>query len=462
LKPSLVVLGGGLSGLAAAIRCARYFPDVVILEQHIRPGGLNSWYYRNGRLFETGLHAITNFAAADDKKAPLNRLLRQLGIARDRLRLHPQIGSEIRFPGGRVLPFSNDFAELTENIGKVFPKSRPAFLALTDWLRGFDPFAAAPFRSARAFLRQSLPDALLADMLRCPLSFYGSSVENDMDLSQFAIMFRAIFLEGFCRPAGTIKDILDLLLERYQELGGAIRYRAKVAAIVHEGGQVRAARLETGEEIECRFLLSTIGHAETLAILGKEIPKEAPRLGFVENIFSLPRASLPADRTIIFFNNGETFRYGVPKNAVDFSSGVLCMPGNFHGLSAASPEMAEPSWLRATHLANYEKWREIANDQAQYQATKQTMAAASLAEAEKILGISLANSVCEDSFTPLTVARFTGKRHGAIYGAPDKIKDGDLGFANLFLAGTDQGFLGIVGSMLSGVSMVNRHILPKL
>jgi len=458
----LLVLGGGLSGIAAAIRCARYFPDVLILEQHLRPGGLNSYYYRQGRLFETGLHAITNFATLGDKKAPLNRLLRQLGIARDALALRPQIGSEIRFPGGKTLAFTNNFADLTENIAKVFPRSLAAFSQLLAWLRDFDPFAATPgaqFRSARAFLRERLPDSILIDMLLCPLSFYGSSVENDMDLSQFAIMFQAIFCEGFCRPAGTIKDILDALLKRYQELGGAIRYRAKIAAIIHDHGLARAVRLEDGEEIECNLMLSTIGHAETLSLLGEKIPKEAPRLGFVENIVSLPRASLPGDKSIVFFNTGEKFRYAVPDGSVDFTSGVLCLPDNFLG---RQPEHAETAWLRTTHLANYEKWRQIAINPDCYQAEKQAVCQKSLAVAAEILGISTEQAQYEDSFTPLTIARFTGKRHGAIYGAPDKIKDGDLGFANLFLAGTDQGFLGIIGSMLSGVSMVNRHILPKL
>jgi phytoene dehydrogenase-like protein len=462
LRPSLLVLGGGLSGIAAAIRCARYFPDVLILEQHVRSGGLNSYYYRRGRLFETGLHAITNFAPPDDKKAPLNLLLRQLGMTRGALALRAQAGSEIRFSGGKTLAFTNNFTYLTENVAQVFPQSLAAFKQLAQWLRDFNPFAATPgvhFRSARAFLRQRLPDPLLTDMLLCPLSFYGSSVENDMDLSQFAIMFRAIFFEGLCRPAGTIKDVLDALLKRYQELAGAIRYRAKVTAIIHEGGQARAVRLEDGEEIDCRFLLSTIGHSETLALLGKETAEERPRLGFVENIVSLPKSSLPGDKSIVFFNTSAKFRYAVPDESVDFTSGVLCLPANFldcHGEETAT------ACLRTTHLANYEKWRQIATDRDRYQAEKQAVFVKSLAIARDVLGISCANAVYEDSFTPLTVAYFTGKRHGAIYGAPDKIKDGDLGFTNLFLAGTDQGFLGIIGSMLSGVSMVNRHILPKL
>ena len=55
MHASFVVIGGGLSGLAAAIRLARYSDSVLVLERHSRVGGLNSYYYRNNRLFETGL-----------------------------------------------------------------------------------------------------------------------------------------------------------------------------------------------------------------------------------------------------------------------------------------------------------------------------------------------------------------------------------------------------------------------
>ena len=86
----------------------------------------------------------------------------------------------------------------------------------------------------------------------------------------------------------------------------------------------------------------------------------------------------------------------------------------------------------------------------------------SLRVIEKYLGKFSDDIVYEDTFTPVTIERYTAKRHGAIYGSPNKVKDGDIGYDNLFLAGTDQGFLGIVGSMLSGVSIVNQHILPKI
>ena len=62
-------------------------------------------------------------------------------------------------------------------------------------------------------------------------------------------------------------------------------------------------------------------------------------------------------------------------------------------------------------------------------------------------------------FTPLTIERYTGRINGAIYGAPRKHRDGRTRWENLFLCGTDQGFLGITGAMLSGISMANLHML---
>ena len=66
-----------------------------------------------------------------------------------------------------------------------------------------------------------------------------------------------------------------------------------------------------------------------------------------------------------------------------------------------------------------------------------------------------------DMFTPRTIRKFTGHLNGAIYGAPRKLRDGRTHLRNLFLCGTDQGFLGIVGAMLSGISMANYHILQR-
>ena len=456
-----LIIGGGLSGLAAAIRYARFFPDVLLLEKHSRMGGLNSYFYRNGRLIETGLHAITNYAEPTNKKAPFNQLLRQLKLHRSHLHIHEQIRSEICFAGKESLLFANSFEVLHDQIVSKFPRSANGFNDLVTAITSYDPFRPQPFTSAKVFLHHFLQDPLLVDMLLCPLMFYGSSMENDMDLGQFVIMFRSIFQEGMFRPHGTIKDFLDLLLAHYQQFGGKILLQSRVARILHDNRNVSAVELETGEVIHCDRILSTIGYQETMHLLGEKTSDDSSnRLGFIESIFRLPvacRGSLPLDRTIIFYNTADTFQYQRPQTLVDFNSGVICFPSNFQGI-----EPQDYFEIRSTHLADYFSWKSLQTNRAAYLAKKGQAARRSVESIEEIIGNFSENIVYEDTFTPLTIEHFTAKKEGAIYGHPRKFKDGKVGYDNLFLAGTDQGFLGIVGSMLSGVSMVNHHILPAL
>jgi len=460
VKVPLLVIGGGLSGLAAAVRAARFVPEVLIIEKHTRLGGLNSYFYRNKTLYETGLHAITNYAPPREKSAPLNRLFRQLKLKRKDFSFCQQVQSEVIFLGCESLLFSNDFDLLLEQINFKFPHCIDNFQKLLLFINTIDPFQPSPFCSAKGKINEILGDRLLTDMLLCPLMFYGSSHENDMDLNQFVIMFQAIYLQGLFRPLGTIKEFLDHLLHHYHSFGGTLRTNAGAVKLLYKDSTVYGVKLENGEIIECDQVVSTIGLDETRKLLSKEVEFIQPRLGFTETIYEIKPGesdSLPENKTIIFYNDSDKFSYGSPDDYVDHSSGVICFPGSFQGI-----ERKNVVEIRATHLANYAKWKNIASSKDEYLALKRRTSRKTVTNLENIVGSFNTNIVYENSFTPVTIERYTAKIGGAIYGTPLKVKDGDIGFNNLFLAGTDQGFLGIVGSMLSGVSIVNQHILAKL
>ena len=57
------------------------------------------------------------------------------------------------------------------------------------------------------------------------------------------------------------------------------------------------------------------------------------------------------------------------------------------------------------------------------------------------------------------VDRFVFSSTCAVYGTPEKRWAGTTHLKNLFICGTDQGFVGIIGSMFSGIAMANRHLL---
>ena len=452
----LIIIGGGLSGLAAGIRSARFGQKTLIVEQHHLPGGLNSYYFRQGYLLETGLHAMTNFAPRGEKHAPLNRLFRQLKLSRKSFVTHEQLGSEVVFPGAS-LQFSNDFNLLFDEISRSFPASIDRFRALVKEVEAYDPFVDGAWQSARKFLHDRLAEPLLEDMLLLPLMVYGNAEERDMDLGQFAIMFRALFLEGFFRPRGTIRDLLDMLLHQYETFGGELRFRAPVEKIISKGDQVQGIRLQGGEELTADAVLSTVGIPGTARLSGwdLDLEKYTGRMSFMETIAMVPAKNLQqprCNRTILFYNLQDRLNYQRPATAIDPSWGVICFPDNFQGL-----ETKDPVQVRVTNAANYELWQQV--DPARYPVLKQECVARSVEAVRKIIGNYRQDVVYQDSFTPLTIERFTAKPEGAVYGSPIKIKSGCTPWRNLFIAGTDQGYLGIVGSMLSGVTIVNQHLL---
>jgi len=463
-KYDVAIIGAGLSGLAAGIRLAHFGKRVCIFERHSAPGGLNSFYSLGGRRYDVGLHAVTNFVPPGVKGSPLGKILRQLRIDRDELALCPQKGSRVSFgaPGGATLRFTNDFAFLESQVASLFPAQADGFTRIARFVREAPLTGPGSQPSARQFMRTLIDDPLLEDMLLCPLMFYGSAREEDMDLDQFTVMFRALYLEGLSRPLEGVRVIIRVLLEKYRRAGGERRMNCGVKSIVVRDGRAAALLLDSGDEVTASQVLSSIGMAETDALSGRA-RAEQPRLGYVETISVLDRQPSElgwgAD-TIVFFNDSRKFAYRNPPGQVDAASGIICFPNNFdYGPGRGLGEGV----FRVTCLANYGAWANL--PEAVYRADKLRWFGAIRESAKRFLPPVGAPDALEratvatDMFTPRTVERFTGHLGGAIYGSPEKNPSGRTALPNVFICGTDQGMLGIVGSMLGGITMANRHIL---
>ncbi len=459
MEYDVAIIGAGLSGLAAGIRLAHFDKRVVILERHSLPGGLNSYYRRNGRFLDVGLHAVTNRCEPNDKRAPFNRLMRQLRLRREDLELREQIYSEIEFPPA-CLRFTNDFTEFETSVADTFPDQADGFRELTRAVRERDSLSLeAGFSSARETVGRYIRSPLLREMLFCPVMFYGNAMEHDMDFNQFCIMFSALFLEGFWRPRQGMRHVLDVVTKRFRACGGELRLNAGVTSIDCSGGRAGSITLEGGEVVRARAVLSCAGYVETLRLCKPSPPEidrhPVGRLGYAEIIFILdcPPLRFGPGGAIRFFSEREEFRYACPPESVDFGSGVLCRPGNFAGMSGGSGE----NHLRLTHLADPSFWLGLEGDE--YRNAKEDVLAEARARLEtRFPGIS-AHVLDTDMFTPATIARYTGHINGSVYGSPRKHRDGVTPVENLFVCGTAQGFLGIVGAMLSGVSIANLHLL---
>ena len=449
-----VIIGAGMSGLAAGIRLAMFDQKVCILERHKVAGGLNSYYERQGRKLDVGLHALTNFAQKNERGRPLTKLLKQLRIPYEKLELSQQYFSRIAFPEHN-LSFSNDPQLLTREIEKSFPHQKDNFAKLLELVKNFDDVNLdnKP-QSAKEKVREFITDERLLEMLFCPLLIYGSAWENDMDFSQFVIMFKSIYLEGFSRPKNGVRSIINILTEKYKQLGGELRLGTGIKKIDIENSAVIGVTLDSGEIIQSNKVMSSIGLPETMNLISEK--SESPVIGnmsFTETILFFDKK--PGDagikETIIFYNDNKKYDYKKSQTLCDYRSAVICFPNNF------GYDDYDEGVIRVTFIANFEKWNEL--DRKTYLLRKEEVCDEALALIAKVFPKFQANLLYHDVFTPKTIMRYTGHFKGAVYGTTQKARDGRTGIKNLFICGTDQGFLGIVGAMLSGISMANLHCL---
>jgi phytoene dehydrogenase-like protein len=246
-----------------------------------------------------------------------------------------------------------------------------------------------------------------------------------------------------------------------------------VRRILVREGRAAALELDDGEEITATHIISSIGAPETERLfLDPAAPPTAASallpvgaLSFVETITVLgvqPAELGWGSDTIVFFNDSPRLHYAHSAVQVDPRSGVICFPNNFD--YGPGQNLAE-GFFRCTCLASHDLWAHLPEDA--YQADKRRWYAAIQESAQRFLPplpdpAALARAtIATDMFTPRTITRFTGHLGGAIYGSPVKHRQGRTALANVYLCGTDQGFLGIIGAMLSGISMANYHILQK-
>ena len=456
----VIIIGAGMSGLAAAVRLAYFDKKVCVLERHYAAGGLNSFYALGGHQFDVGLHAMTNYVPPGTRGAPLTKIYRQLRLTPEDFGLVPQNRSEVRFPG-RTLRFTNDFAFFTREVIGQFPSQKDRFLRLVRHIQDYDELDldAKPL-SGRQVVSGFLTDPLLIDMLFCPLMIYGNAEEHDMEFGQFVVMFKSIFCEGLARPRKGVRRIITALRRKVREVGGTVRMKCGVKALHVAGGHVQSVELDSGETLTAETIFSSAGYVETMRLCTDCEPEKltplAGRMSFIEVIHVLdkPMQALGHDATIIFYNTGKKFHYAVPDDLVDPRSGVICCPDNF----LFDKPLATPM-IRLTCMANFDGWAAL--DEPAYRRAKATWLPRIHQEVLQFVPDFRKHVVFTDFFTPRTIKHWTGHVNGAVYGAPAKLKTGRTRMDNLFICGSDQGFLGIVGSMLSGISMANLHVLKK-
>lgn len=266
--PRVVVVGAGLSGLAAAchLRGAGY--EVVVLERQDDVGGLAGRVRLDDFTFDTGPTVLTLPSLIDDT-------LRAVGSRLDdRLTLH-RVEPAYRghFADGSVLDVHTDTATMADEVARTCGTGEAEnYLSHVAWLRSlyeleFRRFIDVDFSSPLDLARSPAALARLASMggfdrldrvvsrrfsdvrLRRLLTFQALYVglSPRQALALYAVVTYLDSVAGVHHPVGGIHAVPRALAAAFTDAGGELRLGTRVTGLIGtDSGRVRGVVVDDG------------------------------------------------------------------------------------------------------------------------------------------------------------------------------------------------------------------------
>jgi protoporphyrinogen oxidase len=292
--PSVVVLGGGLSGVAAAYTLARAgITDITVVERGDRLGGLAGSFEQEGHFYPLGYHHILH------RDRVLLYFLDLIGALPDvrwrRVRMLFHLGGhayDLGSPAGFLrFPMSlRDKAGFARLMLKAFNKR--------DWSDWQDQSAA---ELVDHYAGRGAREALFERLTRLKFELPCEEVSGAW------LGARLYFREGSapfgCIPgANWTKVLCDGVARLLAEEGVKVRLNTAVTRLATIGGQVREAELGTGERLGGDLFVSTVPTEIYLRLLPGDRTPEIERIRYSALISLVCATHQAVDPTAYWIN----------------------------------------------------------------------------------------------------------------------------------------------------------------
>jgi protoporphyrinogen oxidase len=272
MERSVVVLGGGLSGVAAAYALGRAgLTDITVIERGDRLGGLAGSFEREGHFYPLGYHHILH------RDRVLLHFLDRIGALPDvrwrRVRMLFHLGGrayDLGSPGGFLaFPMSlGEKAGFVRLMLKAFNKR--------DWSDWQDRSAADLVdHYAGPGAREALFERLTRLKFELPCEeVSGAWLGARLHFREGSAPF------GYIPGANWTKVLCDGVARLLAEEGVKVRLNTAVSRLVTAGGRVLEAELGTGERIAGDMFVSTVPTEIYLRLLPGDRTPEIERIRY--------------------------------------------------------------------------------------------------------------------------------------------------------------------------------------
>ncbi|MEU6483611.1 phytoene desaturase family protein [Streptomyces sp. NPDC046887] len=272
----VVVVGAGLSGLAAALHLLGAGRRVTVVERADGPGGRAGRREFGGYLADTGPTVLTMPHLADEAFAAVGDSLHR------RVELVPLAPAyRACFADGSRIDVHTDGDAMEEEVRRFAgPAEAAGYRELRSWLKRLyraqmRRFIDTNFDSPAQLLHPDLARLaalggfgrldrrigrhLSDERLRRIFSFQSlyAGVAPARALAAYAVIAYMDTVAGVWFPRGGMHALPTAMAEAAERAGAELRWSAGVAELERSAGRVRAVRLSTGERIGCDAVVLT-------------------------------------------------------------------------------------------------------------------------------------------------------------------------------------------------------------
>jgi phytoene desaturase len=274
-QPSILIIGAGLGGIAAATHLAQRGLHATVLEKNTRPGGRCDRFSRGGHHFDTGPTLFIMPHVYEDEIAALGTSLHE---RLDLQRVDPSY--RLVFDDGSHLALTSDLKAMQDQLEAIEPDSFQGFLRYLDeghrhYQQAMQHLVNRDFRTAGEFFNlRNLPLLLtlhpfsrhyrhMAAYFTQPrLKSAFTFQDVYMGLSPFeapatfSMMPYTELAHGVWYPKGGMYRVVEALMEIAQQAGVTFSFKTAVQQIEVHGNRTTGVLLEDGQRLQADAVLA--------------------------------------------------------------------------------------------------------------------------------------------------------------------------------------------------------------
>ena len=426
-KYDVIIIGGGIGGLASGIILSKEGLSVCVLEQHTIIGGCLQSFKRNGRTLDTGMHYIGSMGEGEI----MHQYFKYFGITDDlRLRKLSDDGFDyFHFIGDMIAP------EVLRG-GRLYSRGGKDYTSV----------------SAYSEIEKAISNNRLRNVMAGNTGLYaGNRLTTSM--YEYGVITHSYIQGAYAFEDGS-QQLADLMVRQIERNGGEVRLNARVAKIHLEGDKAEYVELTSGERVYGDKVISSIHPSATFSMLeNNTIYKKAffTRMNSLANTYGIFTTYLLMKPNTVKYENHNHFYFNIDDvwglegmyKGVNIPGVLMCMQPN-----SRNEYTDVISLLVPMPFEQCARWADttVGRRGEEYKAFKEQFGSAVIDFVSQFNPNLKGNIEMVHTASPLTYRDYTSTPEGSAYGL---VKDCRNPLASLVFARTKISNLLITGQSLN-------------